>query len=61
MSKSEHLIELSIIKSLCYISNKENWKYILEILTKIPVPVIDIIGRNFLNNDNIEFIINAYT
>lgn len=60
MSKSEHLIELSIIKSLCYISNKENWKYILEILTKIPVPVIDIIGRNFLNNDNIDFIINAY-
>ena len=60
MSKSEHLIELSIIKSLCYISNKENWKYILETLTKIPVPVIDVIGRNFLNNDNIDFIINAY-
>ncbi|MFT4781485.1 MAG: hypothetical protein ACI9SD_001171 [Pseudohongiellaceae bacterium] len=54
------LIDRTIIKSLRYIESKNAWEQVVTALNKIPYPTLSIIENNFLNENNIPFIINTY-
>ncbi|MEZ9067351.1 ATP-binding protein [Vibrio atlanticus] len=54
------LIDRTIIKSLRYIESKDAWEQVVTALNKIPYPTLSIIENNFLNENNIHFILATY-
>ncbi len=58
--KNGDLVDRTIIKGLRYIESRSAWKQVVASLNKIPYPTLNIIENNFLNEDNITFIINTY-
>lgn len=54
------LLELTIRKSLKHIKSKEYWKEVIENIVKLPFPALAIVERDFINEDNIPFIIETY-
>ncbi|MDP8171084.1 hypothetical protein QJU96_07260 [Pasteurella skyensis] len=56
------LIDQSIVNSLKHISSKKAWKSVIKNLTTIPYDgTLAIIERHFLNQDNIQFVIDEYS
>lgn len=54
------LIDITVKNSLKYIESKESWKVVIEDIVKLPFPALAIVERNFINEDNRPFIIEAY-
>ncbi|WP_201288012.1 hypothetical protein [Psychromonas sp. L1A2] len=54
------LIELTIERSLRYIVSKESWEVAISDLMRIPLQILPIIEKKFLNDKNIHLIIDAY-
>ncbi|WP_235621256.1 ATP-binding protein [Aliivibrio fischeri] len=54
------LVDRTIIKSLRYIESKDAWEQVITALNKIPYPTLSIIENNFLNENNIHFILGSY-
>lgn len=54
------LIARTITKSLRHIESREAWKEVITALNKIPYQTLSIIEGQFLNENNIDFIIDSY-
>lgn len=54
------LLDITIKNSLKYIESKESWKVVIEDIVKLPFPALAIVEKNFINEDNSPFIIEAY-
>lgn len=57
---NSNLIDRTIARALRYINSKTAWEDAISNLKKIPHPTLPMIEKNFLNNKNIHFIIDAY-
>jgi hypothetical protein len=54
------LIDCTIRKSLRYIDSKKAWEEVITALNKINYPTLPIIENDFLNENNIHFILDTY-
>lgn len=54
------LLVRTIRKSLQHIESKSYWKEVIEDIVRLPFPALAIVERDFINEDNIPFIIEAY-
>lgn len=54
------LISHTLKKSLKYINSKDSWESVIKNLITIPCSSLSIVENNFINKQNIEYIINAY-
>ena len=62
ISLNKHLISLSVAQCLKYLTSEHSWQKIISSLSKIhrDIPLILHIENNFLNNQSIPFLIDAY-
>ncbi len=58
--KNEHIIDRSIEQGLKYIQSKKSWSKVIDYLNLIPYNTIAIVEEKYINNRNIQFIINSY-
>ncbi len=57
---NEHIINSSIEQGLKYIQSQEGWSKVIDCLNSVPYNTIAIVEEKYINNRNIQFIINSY-
>ncbi|MGR6681341.1 hypothetical protein ACU6T2_12015, partial [Avibacterium paragallinarum] len=58
---NKRLIATSIVQSLKYIHNKDTWSFIIKKIIALPIERIDVIKEININDDNIDYILDAYS